>query len=498
MLDYSKLQNGSDIRGVALAGDEEVNLGREETARLSAAFAEWLSEKLKKPTSSLKISVGHDSRLTAEALKSAALESMCRQGVTALDCGLASTPAMFMSTIFEEFACDGAIMITASHLPKNRNGFKYFDREGGLDKSDISRIIALAEQEDILSAARDSGKEPVKADLMNTYARHLREKIKREVGGEAPLSGLKIVVDAGNGAGGFYADDILKPLGADISGSQFLEPDGNFPNHQPNPENKEAMASVCRAVRENGADLGIIFDTDVDRSSAVDASGREINRNAIVAMAAALIAQQHPGTTVVTDSITSDQLTEYLEECLGLRHLRFKRGYKNVINKAVELNRSGIDCQLAIETSGHAAYKENYFLDDGAYLATKIVIKAAQMKKAKAGLEDVLQSLKEPLESAEYRFSVGREDFSDYAQRILEDMQQWAQEDRDKIGISLVKPNYEGVRIRFDSPGLAGWCLMRKSLHDPKMPLNIEVTEGSCGEILDVISDFLKSYDVSL
>ena len=150
------------------------------------------------------------------------------------------------------------------------------------------------------------------------------------------------------------------------------------------------------------------------------------------------------------------------------RAVSYTHLYKNVINKAVELNRSGIDCQLAIETSGHAAYKENYFLDDGAYLATKIVIKAAQMKKAKAGLEDVLQSLKEPLESAEYRFSVGREDFSDYAQRILEDMQQWAQEDRDKIGISVVKPNYEGVRIRFDSPGLAGWCLMRKSLHDPK------------------------------
>mgnify|MGYP000841953145 FL=1 len=99
MLDYSKLQNGSDIRGVALAGDEEVNLGREEAARLSAAFAEWLSEKLKKPISRLKISVGHDSRLTAEVLKSAALESMCRQGVTALDCGLASSPVMFLSLI---------------------------------------------------------------------------------------------------------------------------------------------------------------------------------------------------------------------------------------------------------------------------------------------------------------------------------------------------------------------------------------------------------------
>lgn len=99
-------------------------------------------------------------------------------------------------------------------------------------------------------------------------------------------------------------------------------------------------------------------------------------------MAAALIAKEYPGTTVVTDSITSDQLTEYLEQCLGLKHLRYKRGYRNVINKAMELNEHGIDSQLAIETSGHAAYKENYFLDDGAYLATKIVIKLAQIRNA--------------------------------------------------------------------------------------------------------------------
>ena len=97
-----------------------------------------------------------------------------------------------------------------------------------------------------------------------------------------------------------------------------------------------------------------------------------MNRNAIVAMAAALIANGLCRvTTVVTDSITSDQLTEYLEKCLGLKHLRFKRGYKNVINKAKELDQNGVDSQLAIETSGHAAYKENYFLDDGAYLATQ-------------------------------------------------------------------------------------------------------------------------------
>lgn len=139
--DYRKLQNGSDIRGVALAGENPVTLGREEAVNLSAAFGRWLAEKSRKPAESLKVSVGHDSRITAESLKEAVCEGLSGLGATVLDCGLASTPAMFMSTVFEEFDCDGAVMITASHLPKDRNGFKYFSREGGLDKGDISAII---------------------------------------------------------------------------------------------------------------------------------------------------------------------------------------------------------------------------------------------------------------------------------------------------------------------------------------------------------------------
>jgi len=542
--DYSNLQNGSDIRGVAMAGSSPVNLGAEEASRLSAAFGKWLAAKNRKSESSLKISIGHDSRITAESLKEAAIYGLSSLGIKVLDCGLASTPAMFMSTIFDEYRCDGAIMITASHLPKERNGFKYFSREGGLNKEDISEIIRFAEtlslapeisetsgDSEISGASETSGtpetsgvsempeksEEPEileksaqeqkadgkkadlveKADLISTYSRHLREKIIKEVGSEKPLEGLKIVVDAGNGAGGFYALDILAPLGADISGSQFLEPDGTFPNHQPNPENPEAMASICKAVTENKADMGLIFDTDVDRSSAVDANGKEINRNAIVAMAAALIAKEHPGTTIVTDSITSDQLTDYIEKCLGLKHLRFKRGYRNVINKAKELNEKGIDSQLAIETSGHAAYKENYFLDDGAYLATKIVIKAAQLKKAGEGLDVILSSLEEPLESVEKRFSIDREDFTAYGQHVLDSMESWVKQEGEKFGAALVEPNYEGVRIAFDNEKVKGWCLLRKSLHDPKLPLNIEVTKGCCEDILKVISDFLDEFEIS-
>lgn len=504
--DLRRLQNGSDIRGVAMEGvaGEKVNLGKEETFRLTRGFALWLSEKLNKPVQELKLSVGHDSRLTAEQLKETIAETLIHIGARVYDCGLASTPAMFMSTVFEDYACDGAIMITASHLPFNRNGFKYFDRDGGLNKSDIATIIAYADSDVIfeeLKSVTNASNEPIeKRDLIGRYSQHLREKIIAEVAHptspEKPLTGLKIVVDAGNGAGGFYASSILEPLGADVSASQFLEPDGHFPNHQPNPENKAAMESISKRVVECGADFGLIFDTDVDRSSAVDKNGREISRNAIVAMAAALIAREHPGTTVVTDSITSDQLTVYLEKCLGLKHLRFKRGYKNVINKSIELNEAGIDSQLAIETSGHAAYKENYFLDDGAYLATKIVIKAAQLAQHGEGIDVLLASLEEPREAVEIRFPIKGSDFASCADRVLDDFKAWAEQpEQRERGISVVEPNYEGVRINFRNEELDGWCLLRKSLHDPIMPLNVEVTKGSCENILCIIKVFLSSYD---
>ena len=148
---YQKLQHGSDIRGIAMEGvaGETVNLGAEETTRLTKGFVLWLSEKLQKAPQDLTISVGHDSRLSAESLKSAILMALQEIGATVYDCGLASTPAMFMSTIFEDYRCDGAIMITASHLPFNRNGFKYFDRDGGLNKEDISHIIDCAQCENL-------------------------------------------------------------------------------------------------------------------------------------------------------------------------------------------------------------------------------------------------------------------------------------------------------------------------------------------------------------
>lgn len=496
--DFTKLQNGSDIRGVALEGVEGQTVNLTETAveRLSLGFLYWLSNMTGKKPSDLIIAIGHDPRLSGEAIAEAFTKAVSTKGAQILDAGLASTPAMFMSTVFPEYDCDGAVMITASHLPWNRNGLKFFSKNGGLEKGDITDIITFAESNSILNSMVPSApKEARSIPLLDTYSAHLRKLIIDGVGeGEKPLEGMKITVDAGNGAGGFYATKVLEPLGADISTSQFLKPDGNFPNHAPNPEDKAAMKSICDKVKTSKVDLGLIFDTDVDRSSAVDENGNEINRNAIVAMAAALIAIEHPGTTVVTDSITSNQLTVFLEECLGLKHLRFKRGYRNVINKSIQLNDSGVDSQLAIETSGHGAFKENYFLDDGAYLATKIVIKTAKLKKSATPISAILSSLQHPVEAEEIRFPITAEDFGPYGDNVLAELKNLFESGQIK-GASLVSPNYEGIRVDFNLPEFTGWFLLRKSLHDPIMPLNIESdTEGGCLKIRKVLKPLLAGY----
>ena len=489
---YKQFKSGTDIRGVAVEGVEgqPVNLTDEAVRRMADGFVLWLSEKVGKSADSLKISVGRDRRISGPHIMALCTEQFVAAGAEVVRCELASTPSMFMTTV--ELGCDGALQITASHHPFNRNGLKFFTREGGLEGSDIEAILTFA-SEDTHPAPSDRGS-VTDCDFMSDYARGLREKIKREVNAadyEHPLAGFHIVVDAGNGAGGFYADKVLAPLGADTTGSRYLDPDGMFPNHVPNPEDATAMASICEAVRENNADLGVIFDTDVDRGGAVDSKGNEINRNRLVAVAAAIALEGNEGGTVVTDSITSRGLKEFIEKNLGGKHYRYRRGYKNVIDKALELNAAGVNCPLAIETSGHAAMRENYFLDDGAYLCTKIIIKAAQMRAEGKSLDVLTADLREPLESREIRYQITESDFRACGERIIADLTAYAES---KDGWQLADDNREGVRVSFGKDDGDGWFLLRLSVHDPIMPLNIESDSvGGVDKIKAHLDGFLKT-----
>jgi len=487
MSDILKLQNGSDVRGVAIDGveGESVNLTPQICKQIGCAFVSWLEKKSGIPAYELRIGVGRDSRVSGPDLAKGVIEGMLSAGATVVDCGMATTPAMFMSIVFPETSFNGSAMITASHLPFNRNGIKFFDADGGLEHDDITEVLTLAGW---LNPAPNNYAAQI-CDLLPIYANHLKGTISSALGGgDKPLEGLHIVVDSGNGASGFFVDQILKPLGADTTGSQFLDPDGMFPNHIPNPENKEAMKAIQSAVLNNKADLGLIFDTDVDRMSAVLSDGSEVNRDSIIAMIAAILAPQYPGSTIITDSVTSDRLTYFLEEVLGLKHLCYMRGYKNVINKQKELNLAGTCAPLAMETSGHGALKDNYYLDDGAFLAVKLVIALAQAAKEGKKLDSLIEKLPPLVEEGEYRFKISGEDFKPYGMSVLEEFKKRAE----TAGYTMPQ-SYEGVRLSFKSEEVQGWILLRMSLHDPVMPLNIEGARKGDLEKLKKIADELTS-----
>jgi phosphomannomutase len=493
-----ELQNGSDIRGVAMEGveGEQVNLTPEVIEQVAYAFACWLARKKDKPSYTLQISIGMDPRLSGPDIKSAVVKGLNLLGCIVADCGIISTPAMFLTTIMEDFEYDGAIMITASHLPFNRNGLKFFTNEGGLGKDDIAAILALAEKKEKDFGDQEIESKYVRMDFITVYSRTLVDKIRTEVNDPTdrlkPLKGYRIAVDAGNGVGGFFVDKVLKPLGADTTGSQFLEGDGTFPNHIPNPENPEAMDSLRKAVIQNKANIGVIFDTDVDRAAIVDGSGKEINRNCLIALMAVIVLEDHPGTTIVTDSITSEGLTWFIEKKLGGIHHRFKRGYRNVINEAIRLNKEGQECWLAIETSGHAAMKENRFLDDGAYIISKILIKLAQLKqKGIYSVGELIKDLPEPKESQEYRIKIYSDDFKSIGTQVIDELKTFA---GNVSGWAIAANNYEGIRVSCDKNSGNGWFLTRLSLHDPELAINIESdSDGGLEIIVRELKEFFRN-----
>jgi len=481
---WLSLKNGSDIRGIASEGVEglDINLTDDVVFNIAAGFAKYAKEKLGKEN--IVIAIGHDSRISAPRIKKCCIDAFLKSGVNVTDCGLATTPAMFMITVDEEYKADASVMLTASHLPFNRNGLKFFTAAGGFEGSDITKILEYAEAGKFDFSSKGILTE---VNYIKKYAFDIKKKIAKQTGSEVPFKGMKIAVDAGNGSGGFYAE-MLKELGGDISGSKFLEPDGTFPNHIPNPENKEAMKAISDAVLESKSDLGIIFDTDVDRAAIVDQNGKEINKNRLIALIAAVLMEEKKGT-IVTDSVTSAELKSFIEEELGSVHHRFKRGYKNVINEAVRLESEGTYAPLAIETSGHAALKENYFLDDGAYLVTRLLIKAVLMKKEGKNLTDLIAKLKDPKFEEGFRFNLKNKEFKKDGEMILTELKSRVEKSTD---FSLETPNYEGVRVNTQN----GWFLLRMSLHEPLMPLDIQ---GNTREAMDkmkaFIKDFLSNYD---
>ncbi|CAE5963724.1 unnamed protein product [Arabidopsis arenosa] len=475
-----RLQNGSDVRGVALEGEKgrTVDLTPAAVEAIAESFGEWVAATESNGNGVIKVSLGRDPRVSGGKLSTAVFAGLARAGCLAFDMGLATTPACFMSTLLSPFEYDASIMMTASHLPYTRNGLKFFTKRGGLTSPEVEKICDLA----------------------------ARKYATRQT---------KIVVNAGNGSGGFFTWDVLDKLGADTFGSLYLNPDGMFPNHIPNPENKIAMSHTRAAVLENSADLGVVFDTDVDRSGVVDNRGNPINGDKLIALMSAIVLKEHPGSTIVTDARTSMGLTRFITE-RGGRHCLYRVGYRNVIDKGVELNKDGIETHLMMETSGHGAVKENHFLDDGAYMVVKIIIEMVRMRLAGSneGIGSLIEDLEEPLEAVELRLNILSEPRDAKAKGIeaIETFREYIEEGKLRgweLGTcgdcwvsegclvdsndhpSAIDAHMYRARVSDEESGEEyGWVHMRQSIHNPNIALNMQsMLPGGCLSMTRIFRD---------
>ncbi len=495
MLDklLERLKSGSDIRGIAMRTDgaSVLELTNDVISKILFAFVEWLTEKNDLKRSSLTIAIGHDPRISADRIKNVCINTLRGIGVNVCDCSLCSTPAMYLAT--SVLSCSAAIEITASHHPKNRNGLKFFTVDGGITSVELEDILNRVQN--YVSDVPDRKGHVRSINLMQYYCEKLKELICSGVTNapnkHQPLEGVKIVVDAGNGAGGFFVNEVLNSLGADTHGSAYLEPDGEFPNHIPNPEDPQALESIINLTKASNADLGIIFDTDVDRVAFVSKSGSPISGEKLIALASSMVLENAPDAIVVTDSVTSDNLKEFIRKRGGMQ-FRYKRGYNNVIAMAKKINAKGENCPLAIESSGHAAFKENNFIDDGAYLAAKVIIELVNLKQVGKTLDDVIKNLVTAKEKVTVRIPINSEDVFEYTEKVLDSIKSRTHFNRH---MKIDETNIEGVRVNIPEKSCKGWFIIRKSVHDPELVLHAESEiSGGLKDVLELVKSSLQSF----
>ena len=416
-----------DIRGVV-----EKDFPDDVVENLGKAFGTYVKRK-----GVDKISLGGDVRLTTEQLKKAFTKGVISTGVNVVDIGIVPTPVSYFSIY--RFNLKGAVQITGSHNPPEFNGFKMTLSTGAVYGEEIMVIKKIIETDDF-----DSGEGTVEeADITEDYRRDIIEKISLK-------KKMKIVTDCGNGAGGLVAPDVLRGIGCEVD-ELFTEPDGNFPNHHPDPTVEKYITKLIETVKNGDYDFGVAFDGDMDRIGVVDNKGEIVWSDYLMAIFSEEILSN--GTkTIIFDVKCSQALPERIEELGGIP-LMYKTGHSLIKEKLRELDES-----FAGEMSGHIFFgDEHYGYDDALYVTARL---ARFMSERDESLSELMAKFPKYYSTPEMRLNT-KDDKSKF--EIVEK------------AVEYFTKNYEcstvdGVRILFGE----SWGLVRASNTQPVIVVRFE------------------------
>ena len=297
--------------------------------------------------------VGHDCRHSSPAYHEALTEGLLASGRNVLSIGEVPTPAFYYAV--KTLGRRGGVMITASHNPADYNGFKIWAGESTIHNEEIQKIRAIFEAGDFVSgrgvASRHNILPDYTADIISRFA---------------PIRPVKVVADGGNGMGGPSCVEVLRALGADVV-PLYCEPDGNFPNHHPDPVVETNMEALKARVREENAAFGIGLDGDADRIGVVDETGRLLFGDELLSLYARELLARKPGSVVIGDVKCSSRLFDDIREHGG-KPMMWTTGHSIIKARMRETG-----APLAGEMSGHMFFADGWHgFDDAIYGAARL------------------------------------------------------------------------------------------------------------------------------
>lgn len=439
-----------DIRGVwgkDLTG-EAVNA-------IARAFAFYLKQCVQKdkPT----VSVGRDVRHSSTSIFEHLSEGFMASGVDVIDIGVCPTPLQYFSLY--RLPVDGGVMITGSHNPPEFNGLKLsIGRETiyGDRIQDVRRIIERGD------SIKGSGR-MLRHDIISDYVAYIKSIFGN-------LGRVRVVVDAGNGTAGLVAPTILKQLGCDVI-ELYCEPDGNFPNHHPDPVVVENIKDLIARVKSESASLGIGYDGDADRIGVVDEDGDVVWGDRLMIIFARDILEKNPGATIIGEVKSSQTLYDDIR-AHGGNPIMWKTGHSLIKGKMKETG-----ALLAGEMSGHIFFADRYFGYDDAIYASLRLIEILSRKGMPYSVKSLLSDVPVTVFTPEIRFPCPDEVKFEIVKEAKE-----AFSDYPLIDI-------DGIRINFDD----GWGLIRASNTQPALVMRFEAKDAdTLKKIRGLVEDRLK------
>ena len=402
------------------------------------------------------VAVGRDVRLSSPGFARAIIRGLTSTGCDVADLGVVPTPLLYFTVYHRKMPA--GVMITGSHNPPEHNGFKMMS---GLETLYGKTIQALYEI--VRRGVFPKGEGRVRPlDIVPEYQDYVAGNVRF-------ARPVRVVIDAGNGTGGFVAAPLFRRMGAEVT-ELFCEPDGRFPNHHPDPTLPEAMAKLVAKVRETGAELGIAFDGDADRVGVVDDTGRIIWGDQLLVLFARDILPARPGAALISEVKASKVLYEEIAK-LGGKPIMWRTGHSLIKKKIQEEG-----APLAGEMSGHIFFNDRWFgFDDAIYASARLV---EILGRSDEKLSATMAGLPKTFATPEIRIYASDE----VKFKIVDEV-------RRKLAGRYPIIDIDGVRAIFPK----GWGLVRASNTQAVIVLRFEAdTEADLAEIQNEIRGLLQ------